>query len=76
MKFEHTWLSLGTFMVGASLQRRHHYVFTDYSPNGKIETQRDPGWSFTLWLGIVNLTWETSDARSWVSERSGDGDSN
>ena len=57
MNFKATWLSLGTILFGFSFRRRSHYIMG----LGETLTQIDPGYSLTIWLGIVNLTWETSE---------------
>ena len=64
MNFNATWLSRGTLLFGFSFQRRSHYLMG----LGKTLTCIDPGYSLTIWLGIVNLTWETSKERIWEDD--------
>jgi hypothetical protein len=66
MKITVTWLKPpATVILGWSVTRRRHYLVGTWADQWVF----DPGWSITLWLGLWNLTVETSNARSTIPNR-------
>jgi hypothetical protein len=60
-----------TFILGWSVKRRGYWSCDEFWIPPRTVWKLWPGWCITVWAGLWNLTLETSDEHSTVSDGRG-----